>query len=307
VISLQKLFAFIKLGRPQFLLGGFLFYGLGVFIAFYNGFQLNLVAFIWGQIAVTATQLMTHYANDAFDMDADRANLTPTNWSGGSRVLVSGTLSYSVALMAAYTLAAIAFIANLVLSLWLVPSLTTFLLLTSAQLLAWFYSAPPLRLHSQGIGEIAATLVVAVLTPLTGYYLQTGRIIGIAVLSVIPLVFLQLAMLISIEFADREGDLQVGKRTLAVRFGAAITAQIFSVLLVLTYATLPLLIVAGLPTPVAIAILICSPLALMQFYRIRRGDWHNPENWNHLGFYSIVLLMLTVFAELIAFIYLIAG
>jgi 1,4-dihydroxy-2-naphthoate octaprenyltransferase len=306
VIRLQQLLALFKLGRPHFLLGGFLFYALGVVMALYSGVQLDLVAFIWGQIAVTATQLMTHYANDAFDVEADRANLTPTNWSGGSRILVMGTLSHSTALIAAYTLAGIALIANMILSVWLVPSGTTFLLLMTAQLLAWFYSAPPLRLHSQGIGEVAATLVVGVLTPVTGYYLQTGRITELALLSVIPLAFLQFAMLISIEFADRVGDLQVGKRTLTVRLGAANAARLYAIFLLLTYVTLPILLYFGLPIAVVIAVLSCSPLALMQLFRVKRGDWQNPHRWNHLGFYSIVLLMLTAFAEVIAFIFLIA-
>ena len=92
MIRLQQLLALFKLGRPHFLLGGFLFYALGVVMALYSGIQLHLAAFIWGQIAVTATQLMTHYANDYYDLWADRANTTPTNWSGGSRVLASGLL-----------------------------------------------------------------------------------------------------------------------------------------------------------------------------------------------------------------------
>ena len=47
---------------------------------------------------MTAAQLMTHYANDYFDLEADRANRTPTRWSGGSRVLPAGVLPPRVAL-----------------------------------------------------------------------------------------------------------------------------------------------------------------------------------------------------------------
>ena len=50
---------------------------------------------------MTSFQLMTHYANDYFDLEADRANQTPTTWSGGSRVLPAGELSPRVALIAA--------------------------------------------------------------------------------------------------------------------------------------------------------------------------------------------------------------
>lgn len=303
---LKRLIVFVQLGRPHFLLGGLLFYGLGVVMALYDGIQLHLAALIWGQIAVTVTQLMTHYANDAFDIEADRANRTPTNWSGGSRILVEGALSARTALIAAVILAILALVANSMLSIWLVPSTTTFALLLTAELLAWFYSAPPLRLHSQGIGELTASLIVAVLTPLSGYYLQTERIAANSLLSLMPLAFLQFAMLISIEFPDREGDEQADKRTLTVRLGAATTARLYILVLILTYAMLPILVFAGLPLAVAIAVISCSPLALMQLIRIQRGDWQNTNRWNHLGFYTIVLLMATVFAEVIAFLYLIS-
>jgi hypothetical protein len=47
---------------------------------------------------------MTHYSNDYFDLAADRANFTPTRWSGGSRVLVQTTLPPRWALYLALTL-----------------------------------------------------------------------------------------------------------------------------------------------------------------------------------------------------------
>src|SRR5215218_6661584 len=99
--------AFIRLGRPLFLGGGFLLYALGAAVAAWHGAAIDLGRYALGQLAVTAFQLMTHYANDYFDYDADRANLTPTKWSGGSRVLSAGELPRRVALIAAIVLAVI--------------------------------------------------------------------------------------------------------------------------------------------------------------------------------------------------------
>src|SRR5204863_151574 len=79
------------------LVGGFLLYGLGAAVAALGGATCSARAYALGQAAVTAIQLMTHYANDYFDAAADRANLTPTRWSGGSRVLTSGALPDDVA------------------------------------------------------------------------------------------------------------------------------------------------------------------------------------------------------------------
>ena len=73
-------------------LGGFVLYGLGAALAVAGGAPLDRWRYVLGQLVVTATQLMTHYANDYFDLEADRANRTPTRWSGGSRVLPDGAL-----------------------------------------------------------------------------------------------------------------------------------------------------------------------------------------------------------------------
>src|SRR5512132_3352925 len=102
---MRAVVAFLRLGRLKFLGGGFVLYGLGAAIAAVTGHAIDTGRYALGQAAVTAFQLMTHYANDYFDYEADRANATPTQWSGGSRVLVGGELPRGVALGAALGLA----------------------------------------------------------------------------------------------------------------------------------------------------------------------------------------------------------
>ena len=299
---MQTLIAFIKLGRLHFLAGGVILHLLGVSMALLSGARFSLAALIWGQIAITATQAMTHYANDYFDLTADRANLTPTNWSGGSRVLISGAVPPRAALITALTLAAIALIANLVLSTTIRPGIATFALLLTAQALAWFYSAPPIRLHSRGVGEISVAITVPLLTPLVGFYLQAGEITLLPLLAAAPLCCLQFAMLLAIEFPDAAGDRRVGKRTLVVRFGAPLLARVYGSITLISYALLPIMVALGLPLLAAISFAALSPLALAQIGRIARGDWHNPARWNGLAFYAIVLLIASAAAELVAFV-----
>src|SRR3954451_17011904 len=113
---MRRLMAFVRLGRPQFLVGGFVLYGLGGALAVAGGAAFDPWRYGWGQLVVTAAQLMTHYANDFFDLEADRANRTPTRWSGGSRVLPDGGLPPRVALVAALVLGVTALAAALMLS-----------------------------------------------------------------------------------------------------------------------------------------------------------------------------------------------
>jgi 1,4-dihydroxy-2-naphthoate octaprenyltransferase len=297
--------ALIKLGRLHFLFGGVLLHLLGVTIALYADTPFDITAFIWGQVAITATQLMTHYANDYFDLAADRANQTPTDWSGGSRVLVSGVLPPRLALHMALLLAAVALLTNLVLSVVVSPGLLTFSLLAGAQCAAWFYSAPPLRLHSRGLGELTTMLVVTLLTPLTGYALQTGRVDLLPLLAALPLGGCQFAMLLAIEFPDAEGDRAVNKRTLVVSLGAVGAMRLYVVVICAIFAALPLLVWGGLPSPVAWAAAAVSPLALWLLYRVWRGDWRNPQRWNGFGFRTILLLIFMTIAELAAFVWMI--
>ena len=109
-IAFAQVGAFIRLGRPLFLVGGLVFYGLGAAIAAFaeGGRAIDWRRYVWGQVAVTAAHLMTHYCNDYFDFEADRANATPTRWSGGSRVLPAGELPRQAALIAALALALLA-------------------------------------------------------------------------------------------------------------------------------------------------------------------------------------------------------
>lgn len=297
--------ALIKLGRPHFLVGGVLLYGLGAAIALYAGAPFNLSALLWGQLAVTSTQLMTQYSNEYFDLDADRVNQTPTKWSGGSRVLVNGAIPAWTALQIALFFAAIAFTATLVLSLAIVPGWRTFAVLSFAQLTAWFYSAPPLRLHSRGMGELTAVIAVTLFTPLTGYLLQRGTITVLPILAVVPLCGYQFAMLLAIEFPDAEGDRMANKRTLVVRLGMRPASYLYTTVMWAVLAMLPVLAIAGLPIVAVGAVAAVSPLTLWLLWRVHRGDWHRPERWNTFGFYSIVLLISAIAAELAAFVLLI--
>jgi 1,4-dihydroxy-2-naphthoate octaprenyltransferase len=151
------------------------------------------------------------------------------------------------------------------------------------------------------LGELTTALLVAGMTPLVGFYLQTGRV-GVPLLGVLPLCCLQFAMLLTIEFPDAVGDAAVGKRTLVVRLGGERAARLLILLLLASYAVLPLLVRLGLPARVAAGAAMTTPLAAWQGWRVWRGAWADPARWNSLGFWAIALLMGTTTAELLVFL-----
>lgn len=287
---LEALVALIRLGRPLFLVGGFVLHGLGVAIACYQGYRVQPWLLLWGQLAVTATQLMTHYNNDYFDLAADRANLTPTWWSGGSRVLVQTMLSPRWALYLALTLLIVALVAIVQASRTAAPVAVAVLL--AGIILSWFYSAPPLRLHSRGVGELTVAVVVPVLVPLAGYTLQAGRLSVLPFLATLPLALFQFAMLLAIGFPDEAGDAAVGKRTLVVRLGPARAAQLWRLVLALAVFVLPVLLLGGVPAlVVAWLAMFMLPLSVWFWLRLGQGMWREPRWWSWLAFFSVTLLI----------------
>jgi 1,4-dihydroxy-2-naphthoate octaprenyltransferase len=290
--------AFVRLGRPLFVGGGFLMFALGAVIAAHHGHAIDVRRYVLGQLAVTAFQLMTHYANDYFDYDCDRANATPTRWSGGSRVLANAELPRDVALVAAIALAAIGTVTGLVLSanapVWTAPTLAAILVL------AWEYSAPPLRLCASGLGELDTAIVVTGLVPWLGFYLQAPDLIGVhtLVVALVPLALLQVAMLLAIEFPDAASDAATGKRTVVVRLGATRAAQLYVALTVLAYAWLPVAVALGLPGRVALAMAIPCPVALWRAARI--ADHRDRAAFERLTFFAVFLLVATGLCAVVA-------
>jgi len=302
---LVRVWRWVRLGRPHFLVGGFVMHALGAALAVYAGGDIDGRLYIAGQIAVTAIQWMTHYANEYFDLAADTANLTPTHWSGGSRVLPNGQLPPCAALVTVLFFAAMAVAAALYAMLALRAGPLALPLIVLALLWAWSYSAPPLRLAARGLGEATVALLVPGMTALVGFYLQAGYIFWPLIVPVVaPLCALQFAMSLSINFPDARGDRAAGKRTLVVRLGPRRAAQLYALSIAAAYALLLRHVLAGWPTLVLALPLLSLPLGALLGWRMLRGDWARPERWNRLAFGSIALLVGSMIVETLALVYL---
>lgn len=206
--------AFLRLTRPFFLLGGALLFALG---ATFGDGSLTWERYALGQAMVTAIQLTAHYANEYFDLEADRLVGARRTWfSGGSGVLAAGELAPDVAHRAALATTGISMA-----TIAAVATVDGWAAAAGAVGLAgaWGYSAPPLRLVSTWWGITSASLVVSVLVPLTGALLA-GSAPSIRLgYALAPLFLLHHAMLLAFERPDRESDEQAGKTTLSVRLG----------------------------------------------------------------------------------------
>jgi 1,4-dihydroxy-2-naphthoate octaprenyltransferase len=235
---LRKIWAFVRLTRPLFLLGGGVLNLLGLAVAASHGYPLDVARAVLGQVLITSIQLLAHYGNEYFDFEVDRLIGEQRTWfSGGSGVLAAGELDRAVARQAMIVSALVA-----VITLGLAATQTPVMLVIGSISLAgaYFYSAPPLTLMGSGWGELTTALLTGLLVPMTGYALQTGQI-DIRLLPLcLPLVLAYMAMIIAFQFPDREADVVVGKRTLTVRLGLQRAAQLHNLLIALSLMTLAL-------------------------------------------------------------------
>jgi len=233
-----------RLSRLKFLGGGFVGVGLGTAIAAYEVGRVDWRAYAVVQFVVTSFQVMTHYANDYFDRRCDvLAERTP--YSGGSGVLVDGALPAAVALRAAFVAAASGTLGTCVLAAGHRPAAAALAL--AIAILAWAYSAPPVRLLARGLGEIDTALIVAVLVPVCAFAAQGAPPDLRLVASTLPGAAAMLAMMLAVEYPDLTADAAGGKRNLVVRLGGARARPLGVAFVALAYAALATAPALGAP------------------------------------------------------------
>ena len=214
-------------------------------------------------------------ANDLFDdaSGADEANVTPTPFSGGSRVIQYGLVSRRAVVIASVA----CYAAGIALGLGLAAARGSGLLLIGAVgvFLSLAYSAPPLQLVHRGVGEVVTALGFGPVTTLGTYYVCAQRFSGEAVFVSLPVAVLIALILYVNEIPDRAGDAAVGKRTLPVRWPRQRVIAGYLVGVVLTYALVVAGVVTGVTPPWTLLALLTIPMA-RTVYRGLQANYDRP-------------------------------
>jgi 1,4-dihydroxy-2-naphthoate octaprenyltransferase len=202
--NIKTLIKIIKLGRPQYLAGNFLIFTMGALLAILLNAEFILSKFILGYSILFTAHLAVHYSNDYFDFEVDHYT-QPSAISGGSGVLVENPelkefskwfslliTGISISLAAAFTV------------IFKYPVIF-FLFLFFGNLLAWFYTAPPIKLVYRRLGEVANIIAVIIFLG-TGYFALNGTLDLPFFIFSIPVIFLQIIFINSFEIPTLEGD-----------------------------------------------------------------------------------------------------
>jgi len=248
---------------------------LGIAIAARQG-SFDLLTAVLTVIGASLVQLGLNVANDVFDtaQGADDANVTPTKFSGGSRVIQYGLVSFrQMAGLATifYVLAGAIGLALLAVR----GSPAVLAIGVIGFVVSIGYTAPPLKLVYRGLGEVAVALGFGPLMLLGAYVVQTrGTLTWEPVVASLPIALLVALILYVNEIPDRRGDARAGKRTLPVRLPKATVVGGYRFAAVAAYAILVVGVAVGLlPIPALLA-LLSIPLAL----QVSRGLEPNYDN-----------------------------
>jgi len=214
---LSRWWTFFLATRLPFLTATLIPVGLGGVVAGRDD-AFRTVWFVLALLAAVAVHLGLNMANDLFDdaSGADAANLTPTPFSGGSRVLQYGLVHRRSMVLGCASFYAVA----IGIGLYLAAVRGWALLVIGAVgiVLSLAYCAPPFRLVHRGLGEPVTALGFGPVMTVGTYVACTGRWSWQPFLASLPVALLIALVLYVNQVPDRAGDAAVGKRTLIVRW-----------------------------------------------------------------------------------------
>ncbi len=217
-----KCSAWLRIARLQFYPMTWLAYSLGAVSRMDQSGPFNLRVYLLGYLVLFLIEWCTVLTNEYFDFDSDRQNGNFSIFTGGTRVLVEGRLSFREVRHGIFA------------GLALIPA-AGFLLIRAADAGAQFqilglitvglffglgYTVPPLKFSYRGAGEIVVGLTHSFYVILCGFVFQGGSWNDpLPWLLSVPLFLAVLAANTVAGIPDLEADRAVRKRSLAVVLG----------------------------------------------------------------------------------------
>lgn len=224
--------------------------------------QFDAVRAALALVVAVALQVATNYANDYSDgvKGTDEVRVGPV------RLVASGLASPGAVKRAALIAFAVAGAAGLALA----AVAAWWLILVGAACMAagWFYTGGPRPYGYAGLGEVFVFVFFGLVATAGTAYVQLGRIDGLAVLAAVPVGLLAVALLVVNNLRDIPGDTVAGKRTVAVRVGAASTRKLYAGCL---GAAFVLAVAVAVDRPWALLALAAIPVAFASARRVLRG------------------------------------
>ncbi len=212
------LLPWIKITRLQFYPMTWLAYTVGALCSFKILDNFNLTVYLLGYLALFLIEFATVVSNEYYDYETDKINNNFSPFTGGSRMIVEGKITFNQAKSAIV----VAIIFALVLGFILTINYNVYalLILSIGSFLGLAYTVPPFKLSYRGLGELDVGITHSFYIILAGFTLQTPTLnITLPWIVSVPLFFSIFGVIILGGFPDYEADKNTDKRTLTVLFG----------------------------------------------------------------------------------------
>jgi 1,4-dihydroxy-2-naphthoate octaprenyltransferase len=297
------LLVWLRALRAPFFVGTLTPAAFGAAYAHFSGYPFD-----WGLLWLTmiGTALANagcNLANDYFDHRSGDDLLTrATPFSGGSKVIQEGLLSptqvRNASIISLVLCAAIGLYLNARTGGWIL-----LLVGVIGIVIAWFYTAPPLRLGSRsGVGEVVCVLGCGPVIAFGAYFVQTKALTWAGLVAGLPIGLLMGLVLFINEFQDVEADAAVGKRTLVVVMGTKAARRLLAATFAVAYALVVALALTDVLPRASLLVLVTLPIA--SFAALRAHRYHAdrprllPANAAVVATHLVSGIILTVVAAL---------
>lgn len=265
----MRIGVYIRAARLPFLTGSLMPVLVAGALTCWQGTWGGLGRLFLTLLGVAAVHTGGNLLNDYYDsFGSDPLNRFVTPFSGGSRVIQNQELTAETVRNLAYGCLILGAVCGLTLCYWGRPWVALLGLFGVAA--AWLYSASPVQLMSQGLGELTIFLAFGPVLSLGAYYAVSGELRPEGFWVGLPLAFLITAILWINEFPDLEADAQAAKQHLVVRLGLRRARWVYAGLMLAPFLSLPFLLeIFGFPGHL-FAALVALPSAWQAVGRV----WH---------------------------------
>jgi len=241
---------------------------LGSAFACWHRGQFNTLHFILALIGSCFFHIATNVANDYFDFKsgADAVNVSGTTpFSGGSRMILEGFVSPDQALLVSIIFALLGSAIGLYLN-FVTEANAILIIGMLAVIFIYGYNGVPLKLVNKGLGELAIFTAWGPLIVLGSYYVQVESFPSFWPLIVaIPSGLMTTLVLLINEFADRDADASVGRRTWVILLGFKKSLRLYLCLALLCYVIVILGILFGNWPLLSLLVFVTIPLPFLAY------------------------------------------
>ncbi|MBM3705061.1 MAG: prenyltransferase [Actinobacteria bacterium] len=255
------------MSRPPFHIVGIMPFVLGTVMAHRINGVFDLAVFLIALFAVIMIMLLTYYNGEYYDVKEDRlaAALDKNTFSGGSQVIAQNALPKKYARTGSFIALGIAVAAGLLLQFYFKTGIWTIAFGVLGIFLGFFYSNPPFRWVSRGVGEIFIGFCYGWLPVTVAYYIQTQKFNPLVNWVTIPIALTIFNVILINEFPDYTADIQTGKRNIVVRLGVAKSRFIYIASAILTWVFFGVSIYRGAPL---ISLYCAIPFLLISVFTV---------------------------------------